>query len=239
MAAQRKVFHVEISSPLAAEPADPNAAALARFRELLTEIKALRSLVIPNREASEHMLEVFRDEIAQAHKFKAELDIIQGAIEQTKREIATLHVSGFEGPEMARVSDELDAIVSGTEQATDRILEVAEFVEDAATKLSDLIGDHPHRALAQDIQERITTVFEACNFQDLTGQRIAKVVGTLKFIETHIMRMMEIWGGLESFAEIEPEVFPEVRSEHRLTAGPKLEGETGHASQDDIDAMFN
>jgi chemotaxis protein CheZ len=36
-------------------------------------------------------------------------------------------------------------------------------------------------------------VFESCNFQDLTGQRISKVVATLKFIETHIIKMMDIW----------------------------------------------
>ena len=54
-------------------------------------------------------------------------------------------------------------------------------------------------------------IFEACNFQDLTGQRITKVVGTLKFIETHIVRMMEIWGGLEAFKDIEAETIAEAR----------------------------
>jgi len=34
----------------------------------------------------------------------------------------------------------------------------------------------------------------ACNFQDLTGQRISKVMTTMKFIENHINVMMEIWG---------------------------------------------
>jgi chemotaxis protein CheZ len=235
MASQRKVFHIEMSHlGEAVEPVSDG----VRYRELLSEIKALRALVIPTKETSVHLLETFRDEIAQAQKLKGELDLIHGAIDQTKREIATLHVTGFEGPEMARVNDELDAIVSGTEHATDRILEAAEFIDDAATKLGDLIGNQPHRALAQDIQDRVTQLFEACNFQDLTGQRIAKVVETLRFIETHIVRMIEIWGGMETFADIEPEIIPVIHSEHRLTAGPKLDGELGHASQDDIDALF-
>ena len=59
------------------------------------------------------------------------------------------------------------------------------------------------------MQERVIKIFEACNFQDLTGQRITKVVATLKFIETHIVRMMEIWGGLEAFKDIEAETIAE------------------------------
>jgi chemotaxis protein CheZ len=82
-------------------------------------------------------------------------------------------------------------------------------------------------------------IFEACNFQDLTGQRITKVVATLKFIETHIVRMMEIWGGIEVFQELTPQAMAERDGDKKLLNGPKLDGEVGHASQDDIDALFN
>ena len=88
------------------------------------------------------------------------------------------------------------------------------------------------------MQERVIKIFEACNFQDLTGQRITKVVGTLKFIETHILRMMEIWGGLEAFKGIEAETIAQRKGDARLLNGPRIAGESGHASQDDIDAMF-
>ena len=93
--------------------------------------------------------------------------------------------------------------------------------------------------MAQDVQERVIKIFEACNFQDLTGQRISKVVGALKFIETHIVRMMEIWGGLEAFKDIEVETVAEREGDAKLLNGPKLDSEdVGHASQDDIDALF-
>ena len=81
-------------------------------------------------------------------------------------------------------------------------------------------------------------IFEACNFQDLTGQRITKVVATLKFIETHILRMMEIWGGLDAFKDIQAEAIAEREGDARLLNGPKIDGEGGHASQDDIDSLF-
>jgi chemotaxis protein CheZ len=81
-------------------------------------------------------------------------------------------------------------------------------------------------------------VFEACNFQDLTGQRITKVVNTLRFVEERIIKMMEIWGGADKFKDIEVEL------EHRmgdqgLLNGPSLGTDQDIASQDDIDALFN
>jgi chemotaxis protein CheZ len=84
----------------------------------------------------------------------------------------------------------------------------------------------------------VVKIFEACNFQDLTGQRITKVVATLKFIETHIVRMMEIWGGLDAFKDIEAEKIAERTGDAALLNGPKVDGEVGHASQDDIDSLF-
>ena len=61
----------------------------------------------------------------------------------------------------------------------------------------------------------------------------------MKFIEQHIYEMMEIWGGVDAIkAHAVPIV--DTRDENaRLLNGPKLDGDVGHASQDDIDAMFN
>ena len=139
---------------------------------------------------------------------------------------------------MARVTNELDAIVGGTESATETILGSAEEIDQMVQTLMARLKDEQNQALASDIQDRVVKIFEACNFQDLTGQRITKVVGTLKFIETHIVRMMEIWGGLEAFKDIQAEKIAERKGDAALLNGPKLAGEVGHASQDDIDSLF-
>jgi chemotaxis protein CheZ len=195
--------------------------------------------VQPREDLTEHMVEAYKTEIAEAQKLKAELDLIYAAINKTKHEIAALHITGFEGPEMKRVTHELDAIVGGTEKATESILAAAEFIDQAANSLSAAVKSEQDKALAHDIQDHVIQIFEACNFQDLTGQRITKVVATLKFIETHIVRMMEIWGGIESFKDLTPEAMSARDGDLRLVNGPKLEGEMGHASQDEIDALFN
>ena len=206
--------------------------------EIMTELRALRSLVKPQEQVTQQMIDAYKSQIAEAAKLKGELDLIHDAINKTKQEIATLHVTGFEGPEMTRVTNELDAIVGGTEHATETILTSAEDIDQLAATLTARLKEEQNMALAADIQDRVIKIFEACNFQDLTGQRITKVVATLKFIETHIMRMMEIWGGMEAFKGIEAEAMAEREGDAKLLNGPKIEGEVGHASQDDIDSLF-
>jgi len=204
----------------------------------MDELRALRSLVKPAEQVTAQMIDAYKAQIAEAAKLKGELDLIYDAINRTKQEIAAVHLTGFQGPEMARVTNELDAIVGGTENATEQILTNAEEIDQLAATLAPRLKNDQNAALIADVQERVIKIFEACNFQDLTGQRITKVVSTLKFIETHILRMMEIWGGLDAFKDIEAEKMEKPKGDAGLLNGPRIEGEAGHASQDDIDALF-
>jgi len=238
MSAQRKVYRVETF--LRRRNGANGAAERAHSHdEVMEELRALRTLIQPREDLTHTMIEAYKAEIAEAQELKSELDLIYDAINKTKHEIATLHLTGFEGPEMKRVTHELDAIVGGTETATEGILAAAEFIDQAANTLSAAVKSEQDKALAHDIQDQVVHIFEACNFQDLTGQRITKVVATLKFIETHIVKMMEIWGGIESFNDVAPGAMAERNADQSLLNGPRLEGEAGHASQDEIDALFN
>jgi chemotaxis protein CheZ len=241
MRATKRAFRIETISRPEAMPSyvGPAAANGHGHHEILSEIKQLRALIRPPEEVTKQMIDAYRAEMQEAMKLKAELDQIWQAIDQTKHEIATLHVTGFKGKQMTRVTHELDAIVSGTEQATEGILSAAEGIDHIASQLAAKLKSTQDKAAVDDIQQKIVTIFEHCNFQDLTGQRITKVVNTLKFIEDRIVKMMEIWGGLESFKDIEVEVIAEVSGDAALLNGPKLAEDAGHASQDDIDALFN
>ena len=183
-------------------------------------------------------LEAYRAQIEQCEKLKVELDLIHEAINRTKREIAVLHGKSFSGDEMTKVTGELGAVVGGTEEATQQILEAAEAIDEAASAMAKPQTADQQARLSQDIQERVVTIFEACNFQDLTGQRIHKVMTTMKFIEHHINVMMEIWGGVDAIKAHAPPIVDERVGDARLLNGPKGLGEEGHASQNDIDAMF-
>ncbi|THD53262.1 MAG: chemotaxis protein [Bradyrhizobium sp.] len=185
------------------------------------------------------LLETYRAQIEQCEKLKVELDLIYDAITRTKREIAVLHGKSFNGEEMAKVNGELGAVVGGTEEATQQILEAAEAIDNAATALSRVTSPDQQKLLSEEIQERVVSIFEACNFQDLTGQRIKKVMTTMKFIENHITVMMDIWGGVDAIKSHAPPVVDAREGDAKLLNGPKLDGDDGHASQNDIDALFD
>jgi len=224
-------------------------------REIMTELRAIRAQMAgPGRSAAtetidasvsrevagaQALLETYRAQIEQCEKLKVELDLIHDAISRTKREIAVLHGNSFNGEEMAKVNGELGAVVGGTEEATQQILEAAESIDQAATALSKVTSPDQQKLLSEEIQERVVSIFEACNFQDLTGQRISKVMTTMKFIENHITVMMDIWGGVDAIKAHAPPIVDTREGDARLLNGPKVEGDVGHASQDDIDALFD
>ena len=237
-------------------PPEIDAEMSALHREIMNELRAIRAQMgaprpgssaakegngetVPREVADAHaMLETYRAQIEQCEKLKVELDLIYDAITRTKREIAVLHGKSFNGEEMAKVNGELGAVVGGTEEATQHILEAAESIDNAATALSRITSPDQQKLLSEEIQERVVSIFEACNFQDLTGQRIKKVMTTMKFIEHHITVMMEIWGGVDAIKAHAPAMVDTREGDARLLNGPRSEGEVGHASQDDIDALF-
>src|SRR5712672_3830456 len=258
MSVGRKRFRVEqaffgevpMSMPVVAEgDAGP------MHREIMAELRAIRAqMAAPHRSGvagtaesaiaheiaeSRTLLETYRAQIEQCERLKVELDLIQDAINRTKREIAVLHGKSFDGQEMAKVNGELGAVVGGTEQATQQILEATEAIDQAATALSKNTSPDQQKLLSEEIQERVISIFEACNFQDLTGQRISKVRTTMKFMESHINVMMEIWGGVDALKSHAVPVVDTREGDARQLNGPKSEGDVGHASQDDIDALFN
>ena len=235
-------------------PADSEADVGPMHREIMAELRAIRAQMAgpargtaetlqaaANRELAETqaLLDTYRAQIEQCEKLKVELDLIHDAISRTKREIAVLHGKSFNGEEMAKVNGELGAVVGGTEQATQQILEAAESIDNAASALSKNTSLDQQKILSEEISERVVSIFEACNFQDLTGQRISKVMTTMKFIEQHIYEMMEIWGGVDAIKAHAPPIVDTREGDAKLLNGPKLDGDVGHASQDDIDAMFN
>ena len=243
MPAQRKIFRIEESAQFDARGAIPAAAAddeaQLRHHELMTELMAVRALLDQHAQLRREPSESGREAIAQAHELKSELDLIHEAIRRTKQDIGGFETGGYFGPQMARVGRELDAVISGTEQATQNILKSAEDIDQIATTLSSLLKGAYAQGLAQDMRDHVVRIFEACNFQDLTGQRIGKVIATLKFIEDHINRMLEIWRSIERVAPSAAAAPSALSPESRFLNGPKLADDPGHSSQADIDVIFD
>lgn len=162
------------------------------------------------------------------------LDIadMQEAIERTKREISNIKHEQEEGNRFIEASNELDAIVTKTESATQEILAAAEAIQETAWTLRENGADE---ASCDDIDARATEIFMACSFQDLTGQRTQKIVQVLQYLESRINLMVSIWGIEGSQAE-DPKFVEDTRPDAHLLNGPQLDGKG--VSQDAVDEMF-
>jgi len=115
-----------------------------------------------------------------------EVEELGQTIAAAKAEIAALRVDDIQQRDIPFATDELDAIVAHTASATHNILESCETLDQVADSLT---GDEATR-----LQDATTRIYEACSFQDITGQRITKVVTTLKAIEAKISHIIATFG---------------------------------------------
>jgi chemotaxis protein CheZ len=118
------------------------------------------------------------------------------AIAQTERDIRAIRPEGAAASQYASASDELDAVVGTTEQATSSILGAAEKVQEYAWTMRERSGNEAECDL---LDACATEIYTACGFQDITAQRIHKVVGTLRFLDQRIKSMLEATGLAEDF----------------------------------------
>jgi hypothetical protein len=146
---------------------------------VLDAIARLESVVTHDRESSQ-MGRVRGDLMDMAH-----------AIARTKAEIAAIHAPDQDQSRLGGASAALDAIVRSTENATSDILSAAEHVQEAAWTLRESGSD---AAICDELDRRATAIYTACSFQDLTAQRTARIIHTLRYLEERLAAMMAIWG---------------------------------------------
>jgi len=165
-------------------------------------------------------------------KLYQEVESLASYIHKAKAEIAALRPQDIQDTYIASATDELDAIVGATERATNEILDAAELLEELTGELS---AEHGKR-----LTEATTKVYEACNFQDITGQRITKVVTALKHIEERVEALVAAFG--PEFKERVAQEAMAVTTTAEITDadllnGPQLPEKA--ADQAAIDALFN
>jgi chemotaxis protein CheZ len=156
----------------------------------------------------------------------AELEGLGRTIARAKAEIAALSVDDITGAHIPSATDELDAIVGHTAQATNEILDCCEALEKLQAEVPE--------AAAATLQDAVTRIYEACSFQDITGQRIGKVVSALKAIESRVEAAVANASGRPAPVAAAPaEPVTEGRA---LANGPQLPG--GATSQAEIDRLL-
>lgn len=185
-------------------------------------------------EVVQSMLATLRGDVTAADiELYNELESLAEYIRAAKTEIASLRPDQVKDEYLRTASDELDAIVSATAEATNGIMDATEIIEGVMDDVDP------------DVQAKLTTattnIYEACSFQDITGQRITKVVRALKHIEETVDGLLNAFGEeIKRYKEAHPanavKDAEEPPTDEDLLQGPQLEGKGN--TQEEIDALL-
>jgi chemotaxis protein CheZ len=226
MAEPRKIFRIEQTPAAQLAGGAADAWAPSRHAELMNELAALRAAITAA--AMQSPGKGGASAAFGTERLASELNLIAGAIDGSAVKANGVDLP-CDAPPMTRIAYELAEVVSGTERATQKILAAAEEVDLAAKNLSAALTGTYELGLVQDIQDLVIRIFEACNFQDLAGQRVSKVLSILNFVEDHVARVLE---------DIARDSAMVRRNGEQSLHGPRLESDSGHVTQAEIDAMF-
>jgi len=163
-------------------------------------------------------------------------------LDKITQAVAALKAANPDDDEIPLARKELQTVVEATDTAANEIMTLSEDIQSAADKIRDDISAGNTGTIESHcgvMDEAVTNLLMACGFQDLTGQRINKVVNALSHLEQQIDGLFETLGiskgtgegGLHAFAS------GDQRPDTDLLHGPQDEGEG--ISQADIDAMFD
>jgi chemotaxis protein CheZ len=213
------------SSPSAATEARPNPAAspAARLEQPSARPRCLVDL-----------LDLWRAGDSDAGRaLVAELQGLSSQIRRVRLEVAAADLADLNGVCIPDAKDQLEAVVDMSGEATHRIMDAAEALEAAAEEAAE--------PLRTKLQAATSEIYEACTFQDITGQRVRKVVRALQDVDRRLSALLQTFSADENPG---PRTAPGARAtasseghggEH--LEGPQLAG--GGISQDAVDALFD
>jgi chemotaxis protein CheZ len=155
---------------------------------------------------------------------------IGDSIAKMRNDIGQLQPNDLKNAHIPRAGDELAAIVSTTEEATETIMSGAEAIMEADS-------ENPE-AYQEVVFEQVMKIMEACSFQDLTGQRISKVVETLEHIEQRISSFAAAIGDVDGEVMLsEEDTEREQRRKDLILNGPQSQKDA--IAQSAVDDMFS
>ena len=228
---------------------DSQAAALgeAGIAKILEELAALREEV---NSIHKDQTRIANEDDDMKRDVRVEVAQMVRSIGHAKTQIAAIKNPVDGTDEVEKASLQLEEITKATEAATDDIMSATDEVEQILKEIHAHTVEDPDIApLVDKAGEKLIEIIEACAFQDLTGQRVTQVVKTLRFIESRVLSMIDIWGleafqdvdlsdGVESNADGEGDGEVEgSEDDEALLNGPALGGQG--LSQADIDALFD
>ena len=171
------------------------------------------------------------DDKNQTSALLREIEKMAAYIMNAKVEVAAIVPdTESEDNHIDHASLELTEVIKATEDATNRIMDEGDAIQAIADKVTQ-------PEVKSALTEHVANLMEACAFQDITGQRIRKVLRMHDEIEARIGNLIRIFGGaLPEGYTIKPIATGSGRADEALMSGPQLGKDA--PSQDDIDKLF-
>ncbi len=151
-----------------------------------------------------------------------------------KTEIFAIQTNSKAEDAINDASMHLEEVVKATESATNKIMDAADAVQAAASG----VGGEKE----QKIVDATTIIYDACAFQDITGQRIRKVITLLENIEDRVEKLNDLFGTEPEIAEAnnapaDPKNIVLPKDDKDLLHGPQLAAQA--SSQAEIDRLLS
>ena len=172
----------------------------------------------------------------ESEALRNELTGLLKYINRVRQEIASISHPADEDHHFETMSDQLDAVIKATDDASNTIMACAENNEDAILKLRKTLTDPAQAALLDKISSNDMGIIQACSFQDLTSQRVTKVARSITYVEDRVSALAEVWGK----DELDKVVVKgsEKTEDEKLLNGPAIDPQKA-CSQAEIDALFD
>lgn len=178
--------------------------------------------------ASQVAQELIRELSNKDSQFLKELKTIVQSIDSAKHEIASIRPKELTEHELPDATNSLDIIIQTSEEACGNILSCAEELME--------ISEYVPAKLQERLTAISTKLFESSNFDDLNGQRVRKVIKTIRTIEDKLKGLLDIYG--EAYETMAPDEPAQSKTkEEELMNGPQDTGEA--TSQEEIDKILN
>jgi len=166
---------------------------------------------------------------AQTDQFmQEEIRSLAEYISSAKQEILSISTHSKSETVIDRAALHLDEVIRETEEASNAIMDAADAIQAATNG----VGGNTEKA----IMEATNRIYEACNFQDITGQRINQVIKLLSNIEERVTKLNTLSGGSGKGINVSKVVRMTAPDDKDLLNGPQLAAEA--PTQEEIDLLL-
>jgi chemotaxis protein CheZ len=150
----------------------------------------------------------------------------------------------------SETSDQLDAVLKTTEKAAVEIIDIVEKLQDLQGSVATIVKGFESGGVTKEDRERLkdindtlgtdlSNIMVSLSFQDLTGQRIKRIINSIRQIEQIVREVMLSTGLMIRQREVEPEKdFEALSQEARSEATSKLQGPSEGTNQSDVDDLL-